>query len=476
MQPVDFLIFANVGIENANSPSRQTMKPWRSLGPSKIASRLRLAGYTVQIINFSTSLTYDELKIMTTPFVDKNTVIGVSTTFLFDYDLTQNKETPLVQIVKEFKDKLKCTVMLGGPTPEYYKERFNADIVIHGFAENKIIEIANNLKNHGIIKNRVTDWDILSCNHKWHDSDRIQQGETLPLEISRGCIFKCSYCKYEYIGKKRGEYVRDMSMIRDEILENYEKYKVTNYMLMDDTFNDDVYKMEEWCKMVDSLPFNMTYTAYCRADLLWSFQDIAKELHRCGLHGTTLGLETLNKTAAKAIGKSWSAKHGRDFIPYYIHDICKGHTLTQVNFIIGLPGDTTEDIWDFLHWAKDSKVPAVATNALTITNPKFYPNETAYSDFDKNAEKYGYRFPNRRLPIAWENDLMNWSQARKINKEAWGYIVENFNDGSWSGFAALSLGYTLEEVLSKTIDELYNDPVYISRTQNWFDKYKDSFK
>ena len=141
-----------------------------------------------------------------------------------------------------------------------------------------------------------------------------------------------------------------------------------------------------------------------------------------------------------------------------------------------MPGDTSEDIWDFLHWAKDSKVPAVATNALTITNPKFYPNETAYSDFDKNAEKYGYRFPNRRLPIAWENDLMNWSQARKINKEAWGYIVENFNDGSWSGFAALSLGYTLEEVLSKTIDELYNDPVYISRTQNWFDKYKDSFK
>ena len=469
---VDFVIFTGVGGETEES-NGSSQKTWRSVGPSKIANRLRSAGYTVQIINFATHFNYEELKLMSEKFINSNTIIGISTTFLFGNNLTQKKTTALEEIVAEYKSKYNCKILLGGPSPEFYKDKFNPDILIHGFAENKILEIANQLKNNGISKTLTESWNILTCNHKWHPSDLIQTKETLPLEIGRGCIFTCKYCKFEYLGKKRGEYVRDFSLIRDEIIENHELYQVSNYMLMDDTFNDDVHKMEEWCKMVDSLPFTIKYTTYCRGDLLWSHQDIARELYRTGMHGTTIGIETMNMKAAKVIGKTWSAKHARDFIPYWVHDICQGKTLTQLNFIAGLPGDTLDDMWSWINWSKENCIPTIRTNALMITNPKFYPNEASYSDFDRNAEeKYGYRFPNKRLPLAWENDQMTWFEAKRANKEMWKYIANNFSDSAWCGFAAMSLGYTLEEILSMSDKELYTSEEYLRRNKDWFETYK----
>jgi radical SAM superfamily enzyme YgiQ (UPF0313 family) len=297
----------------------------------------------------------------------------------------------------------------------------------------------------------------------------------LPLEIGRGCIFKCKYCKFEFLGKRRGEYVRDMSLIRNELIFNKETYGVTNYMLMDDTFNDDTSKIEDWCKMLDDLPFEIQYTAYARADLLHRYQELAGELYRSGMKGCTIGLESMNTQAAKVIGKAWSAKHAKDFIPKYVHDICGGKTLTQVNYIIGLPGDTTQDVWDWLKWAKENKIPTVAAQPLFITTPRAFPNEAVYSEFDRNAEElYGYRFPNPKLPLVWENDIMTWSEARREARKMVDYIVENFNDFAWSGFATMSLGYTLTDVLSKTHNELYNNKDYEKRTDVWFDNYKKS--
>lgn len=470
MHPVDLVIFSTIGSE-----LQDKQKTWRSIGPSKIANRVRSAGYTVQVINFATVLSYDDLKQIADIYVGKDTIIGVSTTFMFGTHYTSRVYDNLANLIKEYKQQHNCKVILGGPNPEYLKETFHGDILVKGFAENKIVEVIDQIKNYGISKKVIEPWNIISCNHRWHESDRIQPGETLPLEIGRGCIFKCSYCKFEYLGKKRGEYVRDMSLIRDELIENYEKYSVTNYMLMDDTFNDDTYKIEQWCKMVDDLPFKLQYASYCRADLLHRYQDLAKELHRTGLLGCTIGLESMNTKAAKAMGKAWSAKHAKDFIPYYVHDICKGRTLTQLNFMIGLPGDTIDDVWSWLRWAKENKIPSAVAQPLFITNPRLFPNENVYSDMDLNAEtKYGYRFPSASQPIMWENDIMTWGKAMRESRKMIDYVVSNFTDFAWSGFASMSLGYTLDDILSTTNLEFYNDPNYNIRTQKWFDDYKKS--
>ncbi len=476
MTPVDFIIFSGIGSVE-ESFHKTPNKTWRSIGPSKIANSLRDNGYTVQVINFATILSEEQLYEISKSFMSQKTLIGVSTTFLYGEYSSSNAYAELQNVVRRLKAEFNSKVILGGPSAHAYKKYFDADFIVKGYAENKILDLFDQIFNHGIRRSSRQDWDIKTCRHKWHESDRIQPGESIPLEIGRGCIFTCKYCKFDMLGKKRGEYVRDMSLIRDEIIENYEKYKVTNYMMMDDTFNDDVYKLEQWCKMVDDLPFKIQYTAYCRADLLWSYQDMARELYRTGMIGSTLGIESMNPYASRVVGKGWSGKHAKDFIPYYIHDICKGKTLTQINFIIGLPGDTTEDVWNWLYWAKENKIPTAHAQPLVIRIPRLFPEDPIYSEFDKEAEtKYGYSIPNDKRPYVWKNDKMTWFDARKEYKKMYEYISENFCDLSWHGFASLGLGYSIEEIQHTPLAKFYDNPEYNIRSQQWFNNYVNSFK
>lgn len=478
---VDFILFSNVSLHTANFIDHKRTdidvinKPWRALGPSKVAHSLRSNGYTVQIINFSTYLTEEQLYEISKPFMDYKTLIGVSTTFLADYLNFDPSIIPLCKAVGRLKSEFNTKVIVGGPTAVAYQKLFNADFVVNGAAENSILDLFDKIKNYGIRKPR-TDWTIKTCAHRWDPSDRIQPNETLPLEVGRGCIYSCKFCKYDMKGKKRGEYVRDLSLIRDEIVENYERYHVSNYMIMDDTFNDDVYKMEDWCRMVDDLPFKIQYNAYCRADLIYRYQDMTRELYRTGMVGSVLGIESMNPKAAGIIGKSWSGKHAKDFIPYYVHDICKGKTLTQVNFIIGLPGDTIEDAWSWVKWGEDNKIPGIQMHPLSIRVPRFHPNDAVYSDFDMYAEeKYGYKFPHEKYPALWVNDKMSMSRVLKIYPEFMNYISERFSENSWAGFASLSLGYTVEEIINTPFKQLYKSERYIEQTNSWFDNYVKSF-
>lgn len=476
LEPVDFLIFASVGNGHANSKDNGT-KPWRSLGPSKIAFRLREAGYSVQVINFFTHFSYNDLLEMCEPFIDKHTVIGISTTFIAPnvnarkYAKSQMDE--LSKVIKTLKEKYNSFVILGGPSPKLYANVFNPNLVVEGYAENKIVEVANSLLNHGIVKKHSSVWDIKTCNHKWHINDCVMPGETLPIECGRGCIFKCKYCKFEFLGKKRGEYVRDLSLIKDEMIENYEKYNVTNYMLMDDTFNDDVYKLEDWCNMIYSLPFKVQYTAYCRADLLEKHSSIAKDLYNSGLLGSSIGIESFNPYASKVVGKAWSGKKAKEFLPKWVHEVCKGKSITQVNLIIGLPDDTIQDVWNWLEWMKNEKIGTAVTDPLIITRPHILPEINVFSDFDINAEKlYGYKFDDKN-PMAWYTDKMTYIEAAKANIKMWDYIENNFPPSSWITFSFLSLGYTLDELLNRTATELYNDPIYHQRKNDWFNNYKN---
>jgi radical SAM superfamily enzyme YgiQ (UPF0313 family) len=273
-------------------------------------------------------------------------------------------------------------------------------------------------------------------------------------------------------GKKQGEYVRDFGLIRDEIIENYERYQVTNYMIMDDTFNDDPEKMENWCKMIDSLPFTIQYTAYARADLLHRYQEISRELYKHGMIGAILGIESLNTVAAKSISKPWSAKYAKEFVPYYVHDICGGKTLTTVNFIIGLPGDTIQDGWDWINWAEENKIPNLSFHPLNLRIPKYFPNESVYSEFELAAEeKYGYIFPHAEHKNFWINGDMSFIESFKAVNMMLKYLHENFTEQSWAGLSAMGLGYTLDELVSTTLKQRFQNPRLRQQQVKWLDNY-----
>ena len=113
--------------------------------------------------------------------------------------------------------------------------------------------------NQIIIDGKSSHFDITTLNHQWHSKDCILPGETLPIEISRGCIFKCNFCSYPLNGKKKFDYLRDPALIKEELIYNYENFQTTNYFFADDTFNDSTLKLESLHKVITELPFKIKF-------------------------------------------------------------------------------------------------------------------------------------------------------------------------------------------------------------------------
>jgi tRNA A37 methylthiotransferase MiaB len=445
----------------------------RFLGPSKVAQRVREGGYTCQVISFTHLLTYEEIEKIIQKFVGPSTLVGISSTFNHHGGTIQ-----ITDFMKVFFKNHKETI-IGGPSAHVWAKQiqqqgYDFKYILSDYAENTVVPFLNKIKNFGLNKKQTSAWDIQSCQHRWHDSSCIAKGETLTLEISRGCIFKCKFCRYAYIGKKKGTYTRNMEMIKEELLYNYDKFKTTNYILSDDTFNDTVEKVEQWADMVASLPFKIQYATYLRADLLHRYPHTMGLLKDSGLKAVHFGIESLNPKSAKTIGKGWSGKHAREFLPKLTNEIWNGQVLLHSSIIAGLPHDTPQDWEDVSNWATDHEL-SISMMTLDIhTSRKDTPDDErgGASIFDRHAEDYGYEIVYEKEGFTeWKLNGMTSTEIRKLMRQ---YNFNNDTFGTMRPFQAMelmSLDIPLKTIMTASRYEIFSNPDTWKKTRKFVQNY-----
>jgi radical SAM superfamily enzyme YgiQ (UPF0313 family) len=434
---------------------------------------LEKVGYKVQIINFVHRADQHTLNEIFKKYVTSDTVVGISTTFLMSTYGLQN--TLFTRILLEKRNQIGFKILLGGTSPNAIGDLYKPDYVISGYAENKVIDLFNSIFNKGIAR-KVYSWNINTCDHKWADNDFIQPGETLPLENNRGCIFKCKFCRFELTGKKKGEYLRDMDLIREELVDNYNKHGTTNYSLTDDTFNDDLYKLGLWNDMISSLPFKINYASYARLDLFHRFPQSARDVYDTGLRGAMFGIETFDPRAAKAIGKSWSAKHAKEFIPEIYNDIFKKDFFMQINFIIGLPYETEDSINNTISWLEENRHNYHRAQLFPLgIHPLREGQEIATSEFDREYKKYGYDFPHYDSQDGWLRSF--WVSPTMNSRRAFGIAQKWFEkhkdlnkSGVWEAFTYLNFT-SYEQLLKKSEEEIVNNSEFRLKKHQFYENY-----
>ena len=281
------------------------------------------------------------------------------------------------------------------------------------------------------------------------DQDLIFEGETLPIEISRGCIFRCKFCAYPLNGKRKLDHIRDVDLIKNELINNYEKWGVTNYLILDDTFNDSNEKLIELHDMIVALPFKINFVCYLRVDLLYHFRDTQIEmLERMGLKSCHFGVESFNPKTAKFIGKGLSEDKTKDFL-LFLKERWQNKISFMCTFIVGLPFETKESCIETGEWC--------VKNDITFwTMPLFIdPARTYKSDIDINYEKYGYVL--NQDDCSWTTDFMTFHEALQISNR----FTTDHNDhkiSAWNMFALLTFGiYSIDELYHMTYRELHTD-------------------
>ena len=480
---VDFLVLGPT-IGNAKVLQKQAIRP---LGVHKVAWIARKHGYNALAISKLQILSEDEIVELCSKFVGPNTLIGISTSLLALPNFGSPRQSTtnftvldtFINAVKRLRAIHNNKIVLGGQIARKFLNLFEADYIIDGLSvENEIPKFLDQHFRNGI-QRKPYDWDIINCDFKWEETDFVQPYEALPIETSRGCIFKCKFCAYSEIGRKKGTFEKDINLLREYLIENYEKYNVTQYTLADDTFNDDDERMNEWCDMLETLPFKIKYGGYVRLDLFEKYQTTAKRLYNNGLRGCSFGIETFHPGAAKIIGKSFSAKKGKKFLDYIWENTFEKNVFIITTNIVGLPGESIESVEKTHQWYKDRPHLVELWSPLLLSkDPKRLVGPTI---FGENPEKWGYEFTTES-DIHWKNEHTSYEEATtktlQFLKETNSHVIDCWTQFSYFAtnnmepkeYFALSL-----EERSQLHQQLQSDVDKIN--QGYFDalrKYGDS--
>jgi hypothetical protein len=424
----------------------------RGYGAYRLASDLRKQGYSVLTVDYTSSLTWDMYKKIIDAVVGPETlVVGYSTTWYpyrnlnkinprysvgfksrtvnpsvdfvrdqhpwyyesLSHCFSQEDVKPWIDYIKEKNPKTKCIV--GGAKSNEYVYEESIDNVFIGFSENMLMDYVHALSGKGPkrIFNKIVNYDpkaadlrfdFKSSATRYVESDILVPGELLTIEFARGCIFNCTFCSYPHKNQQTADFIKHKEIIRSELMENWEKWGCSRYMIVDDTFNDSTEKLQHIKEVIETLPFKPKFWAYCRMDLFHKHPEQIQLMKDIGVTEVYYGMETWSDKTAKAINKGGKLQNKINAMKK-AKEIWGNDVYVTVGLVAGLPHDTVQSIQDASNWFKEEGHNCIDwfnVCSLTVYPPTDNIQFKFMSDIELNLEKYGYSFP------IVDEDPMQW--------------------------------------------------------------------
>jgi radical SAM superfamily enzyme YgiQ (UPF0313 family) len=484
----------------------------RTLGVHKIASELRSNGFDVQVVSHLHVFSVEEIQRILTHLVnDKTLFVGFSTFFYRGVedvtDLTENWEKGGVRYGpkqlgsflphglkynKQIKNLIRsknanCKLVLGGPDANDSAYIKDYDYTVVGYADLAVVNLARHLANgdkllnarrsihHSIIIDdfKAEGYDFANTPMFYDHSDAIMPQEVLPIEIGRGCIFKCTFCSYPLNGKKKNDHVKLEAVLTQELLDNYQRFGVTRYLFIDDTFNDSIEKIQMVYNISKILPFKLEYWAYIRLDLMAAHPETIDMLFESGLRSCHFGIETLNPTTGALVRKGGDKKK----LIRTVQSIKKkyGDTVNlNGSFIFGLPEESINSM--------KSTVDLLVSGQFELDSWTIYPL-TIQKDFaifkselDTEYAKFGYTLKewNSELKLHnWESAITTFTECSEMARDALLQSALTYPKkiNGLESFYITTLGFDLAYSLNKTIKDFDWHSVDLAKQ-----KYREIYK
>lgn len=433
-------------------------------GTYKIATEIRAHGYTCQVIDNFSWLGVDRLRILIDKFVDDDTVlVGFSCTLnekringkVQHWGLLDEEFYPLLEYIKN-KNK-KIVTCAGGSRVTSNSDWPGIDYVILNKGDIAILKLLDHVVKDSELKITANKYSKIingddyfytqekfNCSRiAYEQQDIILPGESLPMEIARGCIFSCAYCHFDLIGKRIGDWTKDPETIKSEMIRNYELYGTTHYMFSDELINESLPKLDMLANAIAQLPFKIRYTSYARVDMIHRYPEMRELLLDSGAASLAFGIETFNPIAGKAVGKGMHPEKVKQTL-HYCREKWKNKIITSSNFIVGLPGETEQSIWDTVNYlvSDDSPLDVFGFLPLFIRDGE---DGRPGSKIDADPAKFGYTLDKGK----WSSPNMSYNEAvsliRKIFSRQDVLNKAKFAAATWIG-RILSLGYSVDEI------------------------------
>jgi len=487
----------------------------KNVGPYTVANALRNQGIDATVIHHLNMWDLDDLISTVTHLVNEHTLfVGFNNFFykIVDQTPTETGEVKyhrsdkntllphgfeqgnlLAQAVKQKNPN--CKIVLGGPKALATVSNKNVDYIFKGYSDTTVIEFADILirklpKPKSWIKNLfgitiidgagAESFDFVNTRMQWQPQDIILPGETLPIEIARGCIFRCKFCSYPLNGKKKLDYIKDIELLKQELIYNYEQFGITRYFFLDDTFNDSVEKLEMILQVSKSLPFQLEYWAYIRLDLLTAKPHTIDLLFDSGWRGAHFGLESMHAPTGEIIGKGGDPnkliKTIAELKSRYGNDL-----LLHSSFIVGLPLESEEQMISTVERIESGEIAVDSSDFYTLwIQPEGYANYL--SVFGTDFSKYGYKVKKEKditdleaqfmnETVVWESPHMDLNRALELEQSFMRRMWQVNNMRASMAFQIANLGFDFKEACATKLRDIRWHDLRLAK-QSRFAKYQ----
>jgi len=303
--------------------------------------------------------------------------------------------------------------------------------------------------------------------------------------MALGCKFNCSFCGYDFRNNRR-PVITSKEKFRDALINAYEKFGMTHFILADDTTNEVDDKLIILGDVVEELPFTPDFMGFVRLDIVGAKPHQIELMRRAKMTTVFFGIESLNPGATKMIRKGGKPENNYRTLEMFRDQFPE--CFTYGNFIVGLSGDSEENIW-----YNAEKI--VAENLLTSAgcNPlRLYQdlkNPDVMSDIDKDPAKFGYTVLDderewKELGYAsrgWKNDWTDITTAEKISIKLDNYLASELTSGYTAheiqGIKTILPGFPIREYngMLGLANQQRNKVVrkYIKNKSNWLKGIND---
>lgn len=461
----------------------------RSIGPYVLASKARRAGFSCAVVDFFTDLANLD-SVLESHLGPETLFVGISSSFLsVDEDNPKNitlgvrdyyggflwLETlpDLRSFVANIRSHFKRAGILetaklgiGGTKALYALQRPDMrtlfDYYFIGKAESYFVSFLNCIRDgidipqgtyegsaflhEGVYQAKTEEIEEIL----WQKEDVILAGESLPIEIAKGCLYSCKFCNFEKAGSIR----QTTDALKNTLTRNYEMFGTQIYTFMDDCFNDTRAKVEEVCNAIQSLPFKIEWVSYARVDVACKFPHTLEAMIESGCRGLFWGIETFNHEIGKRIGKGTPPDQVKDLL-LKIRDSYSDRVVSMGSFILGLPGETEDSIERTHQWIVESQALDILYFPVLSVRPYSERLDKAvidYADFARNPKKYGFQEISFDPVSYWKHETMTSERAQEIRLD-WIKRFKALN--GWDGFIrsifqiphVRSLGFSMTEII-----------------------------
>jgi radical SAM superfamily enzyme YgiQ (UPF0313 family) len=390
------LLFGDFSSKDFDDFWSRTYLYYKNSSLLRLGNALYKEGFSVKQVHHCTSFTRDELDhIFKTFGSNEKVLVCISSSFLssvnrMDYRFHAdedkgsidvrtlggfwgNKAFEFIKNIAILCKKYNYPALVGGFDIRHYKfitkedwfswgiDVFNTFVsyfvmgyshtVISDFCRGKNINHTNIACKNGktvkvVYTESVKDWEDYAFTPT--PDTYIAEGESLISQLSGGCIFSCSFCTYEGLGKKPDDYMRTYDSLKNEIVHNWNNYKTRTYMFVDNMINDNWKKMEYLVRIREETGIDVRWGAYARLDTITN-KSRAQLFKDSGASGIIFGIESMKKDVGQYIGKMTDGEKIKDML-HMFRDSVGDSCLVSGSFIAGAPTESKEELKSTYEW------------------------------------------------------------------------------------------------------------------------------